>query len=608
MVREFLRVYRRVFSELRAERGLAWALFGANVALALGQFAEPWFFGRIIDALGRATASDWAGTLGGWVAAWIAVGLFNIGASVAVALHADRLSHRRRLGVTTHYFRHVLSLPLSFHAGMHSGRVIKIMSSGAEAMWNVWLNFFRNHCAPLLSLFVLLPCCMLFDARIGVLMVALVLCFAYGMWRLMNATFTRQRAANKEHAALSEHAADAIGNLAVVQSFVRTDEEVRTLDAIGARFLAAQMPVLSYWAAGSVATRAASTVTVTAVLLLGTVLHLRGQATVGQVVACMGLAGALVGRLETTLTFLSTLVSDAPEIAEFFEVVDRVPSVKDESGALRGVVLRGDVAFEHVSFDYPNGRAALRDASFRVKAGETVALVGSTGSGKSTTLALLYRAYDPVSGRVTVDGVDARGYSLDCLRGNIAVVFQEPLLFARSVRENLWVGKPGATDAEMWHALERAQARDVVERLPDGLGTLLAERGRSLSGGERQRLSIARALLKAPPILILDEATAALDTVTESKLSRALAEVMTDRTTFVIAHRLSTVRNADRILVLEEGRIVETGTFDELVRAGGRFTELARAQLGDLGLHPEAEPSGPRPSTEPVVPGVRAPR
>ncbi len=580
MIGDFFRVYRRVFAELRPERGLAWALFAANVVLAVVQFAEPWFFGRIIDTLGRATRDDWVSLLGRWVLAWIAVGLLNIGGSVAVALNADRLAHRRRLAITTHYFRHVLSLPLSFHAGMHSGRVLKVMGSGAEAMWSVWLNFFRNHCASLLSLFVLLPCCMLFDVRLGLLMIALVLGFALGMWRLMHATFTRQRVVNEQHAALSEHAADAIGNLAVVQSFARVEEEIRTLDSIGARFLAAQMPVLNYWAAGTVATRAASTLTVTAVLGLGTVLHLRGQATVGQIVACMGLAASLVGRLEATLTFLTSLMSEAPKIGEFFDVLDRVPTVADDPRARAGVVFRGDVEFDGVSFDYPNGRTALRDVSFRARAGEVIALVGSTGSGKSTTLALLYRAYDAQAGRIAIDGADTKSYTLDCLRGNIAVVFQEPLLFARSVRENLWVGKPGATDAEMWHALERAQAKDVVERLPDGLDTLLSERGRSLSGGERQRLSIARALLKAPPILILDEATAALDAITESKLSRALVEVMRGRTTFVIAHRLSTIRNADRVLVLEEGRIVESGTFDELVSAGGRFAELARAQLG----------------------------
>jgi ATP-binding cassette subfamily B protein len=208
-----------------------------------------------------------------------------------------------------------------------------------------------------------------------------------------------------------------------------------------------------------------------------------------------------------------------------------------------------------------------------------VLVVGATGSGKSTTLGLLHRAFDPQSGVIRVDGDDIRDICLASLRRNIGVVFQEPMLFARSVRENLQVGRTDATDAEMMDALARAQALEFIERQADGLDTIIGERGRSLSGGERQRLSIARALLKNPPLLILDEATSALDAATERKLQAALDEVMKGRTTFVIAHRLATIRNADRILVFEQGRIVETGSFDELVARGGRFAELARAQF-----------------------------
>jgi ATP-binding cassette subfamily B protein len=191
----------------------------------------------------------------------------------------------------------------------------------------------------------------------------------------------------------------------------------------------------------------------------------------------------------------------------------------------------------------------------------------------------LHRAFDPQSGAIRIDGDDIRDLSLASLRRNIGVVFQEPMLFARSIRENLQVGRPDATDAEMIEALERAQAIEFISRQAAGLDTLIGERGRSLSGGERQRLSIARALLKNPPILILDEATSALDAATERKLQLALEEVMKGRTTFVIAHRLATIRNADRILVFDQGRIIESGTFDELVAKGGRFADLAKAQF-----------------------------
>jgi ATP-binding cassette subfamily B protein len=235
----------------------------------------------------------------------------------------------------------------------------------------------------------------------------------------------------------------------------------------------------------------------------------------------------------------------------------------------------------------------VADLTFTALPGETVALVGATGAGKSTALALLHRAFDPQSGTVKIDGTDIRALKLAGLRHNIGVVFQEALLFNRSIAENLQAGKADATEAEMRDACARAQALDFIERNPDGFGASAGERGRALSGGERQRLSIARALLKDPPVLILDEATSALDAGTEAKVQAALDEVMKHRTTFVIAHRLSTVRNATRILVFDQGRIIESGSFDELVARNGRFAALARAQFM-VGAAPPAPlaPSG----------------
>jgi ABC-type multidrug transport system fused ATPase/permease subunit len=209
-----------------------------------------------------------------------------------------------------------------------------------------------------------------------------------------------------------------------------------------------------------------------------------------------------------------------------------------------------------------------------VPAGATVALVGPTGAGKTTALSLLYRAYDPREGRITVDGIDIRTVGLNSLRGNIAVVFQDPGLLYRSIADNIRLGNPGATQAQVEMTARAAEAHDFIIVKPEGYGTLVAERGRSLSGGERQRLAIARAMLKNAPILILDEATSALDNVTEARIQRALQALTKGRTTFVIAHRLSTVRDADQILVLKDGRLVEQGKFDELIRSNGLFAEL----------------------------------
>jgi ATP-binding cassette subfamily B protein len=348
---------------------------------------------------------------------------------------------------------------------------------------------------------------------------------------------------------------------------------------MGEQFLTAQFPVLTWWAFANVATRASSTLTLTAIFVVGVWLDMKGETSLGEIVAFMSLATGLIGRLEQINNFIYFMFGSAPQIAQFLALMGETSNVADAPRAVSVGRLAGHVRFEHVSFSYGGGREALRDLDFEAPAGRVIALVGGTGAGKTTTLTLLHRVFDPTEGRVTIDGRDIREMTLESLRANIGVVFQEPYLFARSIAQNLRIGKPEASDAELWRALERAQARDFVAALPEGLATIVGERGRNFSGGERQRLAIARALLKDPPIMVLDEATSALDAGTEQRLQRALEEATRGRTTFVIAHRLATIRNADLILLLENGRIVESGTFDALVDAGGAFAALAKAQF-----------------------------
>lgn len=589
-----LSLYARVLGELGPERRLGVILALANILLAGVAFAEPMLFGALID---RLTAIQSSGQALSWssvnvlIFAWVGFGLANIVIGVIVALNADRLAHRSRLAVMARYFEHALSLPLAYHTQTHSGRVLKVMLDGTNAMWALWLSFFREHCASAVALFVLLPFTIWKNWQLGLLLIGLVVLFGSLTAFVLRRTDRLQSKVETYHSSLAERASDALGNVPVIQSFTRIEAEVRGLRSTMASLLDAQLPVLSWWAVANVATRASATLTVLLIFIVGTWLLMHGQTTVGEIVTFMGFATMLVGRLEQIVGFVNFIFMQAPKMREFFEVLDTMPSVRDPANAKDPGRLIGAVAFEDVSFSYDGKRAAVRDVSFSVKPGETIAVVGSTGSGKSTTLGLLHRAFDPQSGRIVVDGMDIREISLLSLRRNIGVVFQEPMLFARSIRENLLVGKPDATDAEMMQALDRAQATEVMARQPDGLDTLVGERGRTLSGGERQRLSIARALLKNPPVLILDEATSALDAATEVKLQKALEEVMKGRTTFVIAHRLATIRNADRILVFEKGEVEEMGTFDELVAKGGRFAALARAQylVSDKPAAPLAE-------------------
>ncbi len=579
---DIFRLYGRVLALLGSESRLAWALALANMALASAQFAEPVLLGRIIDTL---TGAQTRGELPSWsrlgvlLAAWAGFGLFTIVCGTLIALYADRLAHRRRHVVLTGYFEHVLQLPLSYHGNTHSGRLMKVMLQGTDALWGLWVGFFRDHLSSFISLVVLLPISLFINWRLASLLIALCVVFAGLTALIVHKTQTMQSSVERHYSDLAERASDTLGNIALVQSFSRLEAEVIELRQIVERLLAAQMPVLSWWALAVVLTRTATTLTVLSIIIVGTLLHINGQATIGEMVTFMNFAGLIITRLEQSVSFISRVMSEVPRLNEFFQVWDTVPAIRDRPDAIDPGRLGGLVEFRDVSFTYDGQRMAVADLNFKAMPGETIALVGATGAGKSTAIALLHRAFDPQFGVIEIDGTDIRQFKLSALRRNIGVVFQEALLFNRSIADNLRVGKSNATETEMREAVKRAQALEFVERKFEGFGGHVGERGRSLSGGERQRLSIARALLKDPPILILDEATSALDADTEAKVMRALDEVMKNRTTFVIAHRLSTVRKASRILVFDAGRIVEAGTFDELVMAGGRFARLARTQF-----------------------------
>ena len=586
------RLYGRVLALLGSETRIAWALALANMALASAQFAEPVLLGRIIDTLTgaqtRGEPPSWS-QLGVLLAAWAGFGIFTIACGTLIALFADRLAHRRRHVVLTGYFEHVLQLPLTYHGNTHSGRLMKVMLQGTDALWGLWVGFFRDHLSSFISLLVLLPISLFINWRLASLLIVLCVVFAGLTALIARKTQSMQSSVERHYSDLAERASDTLGNIALVQSFSRLEAEVAELRQVVERLLAAQMPVLSWWALAIVLTRTATTLTVLSIIIVGTLLHINGQATIGEMVTFMNFAGLIIARLEQSVGFINRVMMEAPRLREFFQVWDTVPTIRDLPDAVDPGRLGGLVEFKGVSFSYNGERMAVADLNFKAMPGDTIAFVGATGAGKSTAIALLHRTFDPQSGAIEIDGVDIRKFKLSALRRNIGVVFQEALLFNRSISENLRVGKADATETEMREAVSRAQALEFIERKFKGFEGRVGERGRSLSGGERQRLSIARALLKDPPILILDEATSALDADTEAKVMRALDEVMKNRTTFVIAHRLSTVRKASRILVFDMGRIVEAGTFDELVLAGGRFASLARTQL--ISAEPIAVPA-----------------
>jgi ATP-binding cassette, subfamily B, beta-glucan exporter len=575
-------IYMRALALLKRDRDIAIFLVAANLVLAAAQFAEPILFGRIIDAMTKGDTSQHSTGIGDLlplISAWIGFALFAIIGTVFVGLFADRLAHRRRLAAMSRYFEHVLHLPLSFHAEVHSGRLLKVMLEGAMGLFWLWLTFFREKCAAIIALTVLLPLSLFINWRLASLLIVLVAVFGSLVTFVVRRTEKLQSDVERINTSLTERASDVLGNVPVIQSFTRIESEARAVGRMIDDLLLAQLPVLNWWAMAVVGTRAASTLTLLAIFSLGAWLHGNGLATIGQIVTFMSFSTLLIARLDEVVGFVNGLFLQAPKLQDFFGVLDTTPRVADRPDARDPGHLKGRVTFENVSYSYDTRKIAVDDVSFDIMPGQTVALVGTTGSGKSTTLNLLHRVFDPQDGAIKIDGTDIRDMTLSGLRHNIGVVFQEPMLFARSIEENLRIGNPDATPAELARALTLAQAADFVARQSDGLATIVGERGRSLSGGERQRLAIARALLKDPPIMIFDEATSALDVETERQLQKALESATAGRTTFIIAHRLATIRSADLILVFEHGRVVETGGFAELVALDGRFATLARAQF-----------------------------
>src|SRR5581483_4958943 len=548
---EFFRVYGRVIGLLRAERWLAIALAVANVAVAGLQFYEPVLFGKVVDLLsgaqGRSTAALWRDAVQ-LLMLWAAVGLGGIVANIVVSLQADRMAHRRRLGAMALYFEHVLVLPFSFHTGQHSGRLLKIMLTGVDHLFGIWLSFFRENLATLVALFIMLPLSLFMNWRLGLLLIVLIVFFAASNAWVVGKTDRLQAQVEEYHSELAGRAGDALGNVHLIQSFVRLAVEAREMNRIIGETLAAQYPVLNWWALLSVLTRAASTITVILIFVLGTWLYTKGEATVGQIVSFMGFAAMLIGRMDQASSFVARIFFQMPGLADFFRVIDTQSTVVDKPNGIDIGRAKGDVEFDDVGFSYDGKRPALVHFTLKAPAGSTVALVGPTGAGKSTALSLLHRMWDPMSGVIRIDGIDHRDIRLESLRRNVGVVFQDSTMFYRSIADNLRIGKPDATQAEIEQAARLAEAHDFILRQPQGYDTLVGERGATLSGGERQRLAIARALLKDPPILILDEATSALDSVTEARIQKALRVLMQGRTTFVIAHRLSTIRDAGQVV------------------------------------------------------------
>ncbi|MCY9133656.1 ABC transporter ATP-binding protein/permease [Bacillus atrophaeus] len=387
---------------------------------------------------------------------------------------------------------------------------------------------------------------------------------------------------NKDIGDFSARVENNIGGIRLVQAFGNEEFEKERFAVNNQRFRLTKLSSYKIMAKnGSISYMLTRFVTLF-VLLCGTWFVIRGSLTYGEFVAFVLLTNVLFRPIDKINAIIEMYPRGIAGFKSYMELMETEPDIQDSPQAREVSALKGDIRYQNVSFGYEENSNVLKNVSLSIKAGETVAFVGPSGAGKSTLCSLLPRFYETVEGDITIDGINIKEIKVPSLRGQIGIVQQDVFLFAGTLRENIAYGRLGASEEEIWKAVKQAHLEELVNSYPEGLDTLIGERGVKLSGGQKQRLSIARMFLKNPSILILDEATSALDTETEAAIQKALQELSKGRTTLIIAHRLATIKHADRIVVVTKDGIAEQGRHSELIASGGIYSRLHQAQFGEM--------------------------
>ena len=518
---------------------------------------------------------------------WAALALLGLGALQALLSYLNRyqtewIAAHIGYDLRNRLYDHIQHLPFSFHDRTQTGQLISRTIEDVRAIE----RFTGSGIVELISLILLLVgiVTILFIneprlALIGLLpMIPLVLLTTHFGQRIGGYFLVVDNALGDLSSRLQEN----VSGVQVVRAFAREPYEIERFDHFNRALYKARVKVLSTWSRIMPTTHFLVTLGTILILWFGGRMVLSGQMTIGEVVAFNGYL-LLLANPAQQLTWLVNMAGEASAgVQRAFEVLDTQPAIQSPPGAIILPQLSGKVEFDHVDFQYSGGAVpALQDIDLQVEPNQVVALIGTTGSGKTSLVNLIPRFYDVTRGAVRVDGYDVRQVELTSLRRQIGIVLQTSLLFSVSIAENIAYGRPDASREEIIAAAKAAQAHDFIMEMPDGYETIVGERGVTLSGGQRQRVAIARALLMDPRILILDDSTSSVDAETERIIQKALSRLMEGRTTFVIAHRLSTVRRADLILVMNEGRIVERGRHEDLLRQGGLYREIYDLQLRD---------------------------
>jgi ATP-binding cassette subfamily B protein/subfamily B ATP-binding cassette protein MsbA len=549
---------------------------------AASQGLSPYLIGRAID--GFITKGDAAG-LARIIVVLMVVYIVGMFATRYQIIATNQIGQNLLAELRHEVFVKIQSLSLQFLESKQAGEIMSRLVNDIEALNSFFTQALAQMIGSIFSLAGLVVAMVAIDWQLALavlVMVPVLLLTTTWFSKMARTAFRKTRTTIGE---VSANLEEELSGVKVAQAFNRTDANVRRFASVNAANRDANVNAMAVTSAFMPAMDLLSTIDMGLVAALGGYLVISGRLSVGIVVAFLQYVQNFFRPIQTVAQ-MWTLAQSAFAAAErVFDLLDLEPTVQDAPDAIPAARIEGFVRFEDVSFSYEKDEMVLCRASFEAKPGQTLAIVGPTGAGKSTLVSLLARLYDVTSGRVLIDGKDVRSLQQRSLRSQMGIVTQEPFLFSGTVMENIRYGRLNATDEEVYDAAKTANAFEFISRASGGFNGEVGERGRLLSQGQRQLIAISRAVLADPRILILDEATASIDTQTEVLIQKALQKLLAGRTSFVIAHRLSTVRNADLVLVIDQGEIVERGTHKELMKMGGLYADLYNRQF----YQPEAD-------------------
>ena len=568
---------------LRQVRPYRW-----RVALALGMVFLSTALVAVQPMLIRFTVDE-VYQAGRWnLLGYLALSLLLATAARSVLGYLERISmewiaQRTIYDLRNAIYHQLQSLSFSFYDQAQTGELMSRATADVE-MLRRFLSFgILRLTSSALTLAVVLTLLLMMDVRLALVSMASIPLLVLAVWRFATTVRPRYRKIQEQLGVITTVLQETIAGVRVVRAFAQEEREIERFRRENWHYLDLNITTVRLWALYFPLMTFLGGLGSTVVLWYGGSRVIAGELSVGAMVAFQTLLMQLVMPIRM-LGWLVNMASQAAAAGQrVYAILDTTSAVRDKLGAVELLRPCGHVRFNRVSFSYDGKAPVLADVSIDARPGETIALLGATGSGKSTVINLIPRFYDVTAGSVTIDGIDVRDVTLNSLRANIGMVLQETFLFSASLKDNIAYGRPGVSQQELVAAAKAAQIHDFIVSLPEGYNTLIGERGIGLSGGQKQRVAVARALLMDPRVLILDEATSSVDSETELAMQRALQTVMANRTTFVIAQRLSTVRSAHQIIVLQDGQIVEQGTHDTLLRQNGIYREIYDLQF----RHPE---------------------